>query len=199
MIADYTVQYYEDHAQQFFDNNVNIDMSNVYEKFEKYLKPNDYILDVGCGSGRDSKYFLSKCYKVDPIDRSEKIAKIASRLIGKKVRVTNFLQLDETETYDAIWASASLVHISSFTLPYAFDVMTKALKKNGVLYCSFKYGTFEGIRNGRYFTFLNEQTFNKVIEENEWLKVDQIWITKDNRKDRQNEKWLNIILRKMEK
>lgn len=38
--------------------------------------------------------------------------------------------------------------------------MVRALKNNGIIYTSFKYGTFEGERNGRYFTDMNEEKFN---------------------------------------
>ena len=74
--------------------------------------------------------------------------------------------------------------------------MTAALKKNGVIYTSFKYGTFEGERNRRYFTDFTEETFAEFIKGITGLAVEKMWITDDVRPGRGEEKWLNMILRK---
>ena len=60
------------------------------------------------------------------------------------------------------------------------------------MYCSFKYGDFEGIRQGRFFIDLNEDTF-KIYIKNTLFSINEILITNDVRPDRK-EKWLNVIL-----
>ena len=109
-----------------------------------------------------------------------------------------FQELDETEKYDGIFACASILHVKSPDLP---DIMTRlhnALKKNGILYVSFKYGTFEGERNGRYFTDMTEEKFDALLKEvPPFIKVQET-ITEDVRPGRSNEKWLNVFLRKPE-
>ena len=77
-----------------------------------------------------------------------------------------------------------------------FQKMEKALKKDGILYVSFKYGTFEGERNGRYFTDMTEDTLKELTEKIPNLVQEEQWITSDVRPGREDEKWLNIILRK---
>ena len=62
------------------------------------------------------------------------------------------------------------------------------------MYCSFKYGSFEGERNGRFFTDLNEEILNDLIN-NTGFKVLETSISLDVRVDR-NDKWLNVILSK---
>ena len=62
------------------------------------------------------------------------------------------------------------------------------------MYCSFKYGEFEGERNGRFFTDLNEESLNELIN-NTGFKVLETSISLDVRVDR-NEKWLNVVLSK---
>ncbi len=77
--------------------------------------------------------------------------------------------------------------------------MLNAVKNNGGIYTSFKYGDFEGERNGRYFTDFTEESFKEYIEyiENiENIPVEEIWITGDVRPGRGEERWLNLILRK---
>ncbi len=49
-----TIQYYEKHAKEYTEKTINTNMTKTYNMFEKYLKPNDHILDLGCGSGMQS-------------------------------------------------------------------------------------------------------------------------------------------------
>ena len=74
--------------------------------------------------------------------------------------------------------------------------MCIALKSAGVIYSSFKYGDFEGERNGRYFTDFTEDTFRDFIKDIPELTIEDHWITSDVRPGRGNEKWLNLIIRK---
>ena len=64
MSSNSSVDYYNSHAEAFIDSSINADVSLLYNEFEKLLKDGSYILDLGCGSGRDSKHFLEKGYKV---------------------------------------------------------------------------------------------------------------------------------------
>ena len=82
-------------------------------------------------------------------------------------------------------------------LKSVFEKMLKALKKGGIIYTSFKDGTFEGERNGRYFTDFTIQDFRKFVSNLEELSIEEYWITNDVRQGRGDEKWLNIILRKI--
>ena len=75
-------------------------------------------------------------------------------------------------------------------------MINTALKKKGIVYTSFKYGEFEGERNGRYFTDFKIETFKEFIQDIGDLKLDEYWITGDVRPGRGEEKWLNIILQK---
>ena len=76
------------------------------------------------------------------------------------------------------------------------EKIVKAAKKNGVIYTSFKYGDFEGERNGRYFTYFTENTFREYIKDIEEADIEELWITPDVRTGREDEKWLNLILRR---
>lgn len=69
------------------------------------------FLTLGCGAGRDTKYFLSRGYQVDAVDGSEQLCRIASEYTEIKVRQMLFQELDEKEKYDGIWACASILHL----------------------------------------------------------------------------------------
>ena len=62
------------------------------------------ILDLGCGTGRDSLAFKNKGYQVDAMDYSEALVKKATELTGIPVRQQSFYELEDVEIYDGIWA-----------------------------------------------------------------------------------------------
>lgn len=152
------------------------------------------ILDFGCGSGRDTKYFLKKGYDVTAMDGSAELCKLASAFSGVDVKEMLFQDLDAINVYDGIWACSSILHLPKKDLSSVFWKMCSALKDNGIIYTSFKYGDFEGKRNGRYFTDFREDTFQEFIKEIPELIVEEQWITSDVRPGRSEEKWLNLIL-----
>jgi hypothetical protein len=133
---------------------------------------------------------------VDAVDGSEELCRIASAYTGIEVRNVFFQDLNEQGKYDGIWACASILHLSKGELIPAMKKMIAALKPQGVIYTSFKYGTFEGERDGRYFTDFTEETFAKFMQGLEGVLVEEQWITSDVRPGRGEEKWLNLILRK---
>ena len=55
-----TIEYYNTNAEKFVHGTVNVDFRETQEGFLKYIPPRGRILDFGCGSGRDAKYFQVK-------------------------------------------------------------------------------------------------------------------------------------------
>ena len=80
---------------------------------------------------------------------------------------------------------------------YLNSKMETVLKRGGIIYASFKYGVFEGERNGRYFTDMTEVSFAELLAGVGGLRLEEQWTTSDVRPGRGEEKWLNIILRKL--
>lgn len=193
---DYTIDYYNQNAKNFIENTQNVDMHLAQDKFLQLLDSQSSILDFGCGSGRDTKYFLEKGYHVTATDGSAELCKLASAFTGIEVKEMLFQELDDINKYDGIWACSSILHLPKKELFPVLRKMCIALKSAGVIYSSFKYGDFEGERNGRYFTDFTEDTFRDFIKDISELTIEDHWITSDVRPGRGNEKWLNLIIRK---
>ena len=191
-----TVSYYDNHADKFYESTVSVEFATMQKQFLAKLKKGSYILDFGCGSGRDTKCFLEHGYQVDAIDGSIELCKMASKYTGIEVKNMFFHELEEVEKYDGIWACSSILHLPLDELADVMRKMAVALKENGITYTSFKYGTFAGERNGRFFTDMTEETFVEFISELKELEVEEQWTTSDVRPGRGEEKWLNLILRK---
>lgn len=142
------------------------------------------------------KYFLDNGYKVDAVDGSKELCRRASEYTGISVKNMMFTELNVKEKYDGIWACSSILHLTKDELENVMNKMTAALKLNGIIYASFKYGNFSGERNGRYFTDMTEETFEELIKKIDGITLEEQWITSDVRVGRGEEKWLNVLLRR---
>ena len=191
-----TIDYYNENAKKFIDGTVAVDFKHIQDIFLELLPEHAVILDFGCGSGRDTKYFLEQGCMVDAMDGSLELCKAASEYTGINVKHMLFQELNEKEKYDGIWACASILHVKREELPEIIRKMSLAAKANGIIYLSFKYGDFEGERNGRYFTDMTEESMAKLLVDFPEFTVEKQWITGDVRAGRGDERWLNMILRK---
>lgn len=191
-----TLNYYNENAEEFTASTINVDFTIVQDKFLNKLSSSSSILDFGCGAGRDTKYFLEKGYMVEAIDGSEELCKLASEYTGIEVKHMLFHELHDIEKYDGIWACSSILHLPYEELVEVMKKMKVALKDTGTIYTSFKYGSFEGDRNGRYFIDMTEESLEKLLQDVGGLDVEEMWVTSDVRPGRGEEKWLNLFLRK---
>ena len=190
-----TIAYYNQNAASFIQGTVSVDFQTTQDKFLNAL-PGKRVLDFGCGSGRDTKYFLGNGLAVTAMDGSEELCKYASAYTGIPVKNMIFQDLDEMNQYDGIWACSSILHLPKQELKAVLVKMADALKEQGIIYTSFKYGDFEGERNGRYFTDFTEDAFRDFIADIAEIQIEEAWITGDVRQGRNEEKWLNLIMRK---
>ncbi|MGO2291717.1 MAG: class I SAM-dependent methyltransferase [Pseudoalteromonas sp.] len=193
-----TLSYYNQNAQSFSDSTLNVDMSALYAEFLPHVAQHGRILDAGCGSARDAAYFKQQGFTVSAFDASAELAKLASNYLQQPVQVNTFQQLDCSNHYDGIWCCASLLHVPKAELPQVFLNLQHALKPNGVLYVSFKYGTQERVHNGREFTDLNEAGLTALITQHTEFKIIKQWQSVDQRPGRESEVWLNALLTRSE-
>lgn len=189
-----TIDYYDKNASTYADSTIHTDMGVSRERFLALLKPGARILDFGCGSGRDTNYFLEQGFDVCAADGSEQMCRVASANTGIAVKHMYFLQLDDREMYDGIWACASILHLKRDELPEMLQKIRNALRPDGVFYTSFKYGAFEGERDGRYFTYLTEETLSELMRTVNGFRVTQQWISDDALPKQRHERWLNVLM-----
>lgn len=194
--ADKTLEFYNLHATDFASSTAHVDFHEVQDRFITYLSNGARILDFGCGAGRDARYFAEKGFDVTAVDGSEELCKVASQLTGLPVRNMLFIELEDIEAYDGIWACASILHLQRGELRDVFAKMARAVKAQGYLYLSFKYGDFEGYRGERYFTDFTEESFRRFLNPLSGIRIVEQWVSSDVRPGRSDERWLNLILQK---
>ena len=64
------MNYYNINSDVFFQQTYDVDMQSLYQPFLRYLPEKSLILDLGCGSGRDTLAFMQQGYQVEAIDSS---------------------------------------------------------------------------------------------------------------------------------
>jgi len=193
---DNTLSYYEENAKAFYKGTVNVNMATLYAPFLSYMPSYANILDAGCGSGRDTLFFSENGFRVTALDYSPALVKLASKLTGQEVLNLSFQDIEFKDEFDGIWACSSLLHVQKDELHSCISKLSRAMKTNGILYTSFKFGTGEHERNGRHFVDFDEAGFDKFLKTHPELSIIRYWKTFDLRPGRENENWLNLLARK---
>lgn len=143
-------------------------------KFVDALAKGAAVLDLGCGTGRDTLALIEVGLDITAIDGSAAMAREAEKRIGRPVRVQLFEDLNDVNAFDGIWANASLLHVPRAGLPNVLGRVHCALKPGGLLAASFKSGGAEGRdKLGRYYNYLNADELSALLHAaGEWETLD---------------------------
>ena len=195
---DQTVEYYEKNAAAFIESTIDADVSELYRPFEELLTPGCRILDLGCGSGRDSKYFAGKGYDVVALDPSSAMCTQTKTFAHVPVYAMKAEEIQFTNVFDGIWACASLLHVPRNEQENTLKKIAVALKDNGILYASWKYGDQNREVDGRLFTNMTSSLLFDMIKRIPEYTVINMWRTRDVRNENQTQIWLNVLLRRID-
>lgn len=197
-----TISHYRDHATAYADATRDVDMSPVRARFLAHLPPGAWVLDAGCGSGRDAVAFQLAGHSVAAFDASPELARLASEYTGLPVCVADFLSLSETTPlgvppgirFDGIWACASLLHVAVADQAQAWARLWTWLAPGGVVYASYKLGEGERVDDlGRPFTDATEQRLSAWIGHLAGANEIETWVTADQRQG-PSERWMNALV-----
>lgn len=191
-----TLSFYQKNASQYFSETVGLDISSNRARFLNLIPKKGHILDLGCGSGRDSRFFLDNDYRVTPLDASKELATLASDFIGKPVEIISFQELDYFNVFDGIWACASLLHCPKTEMGSILKRITYALKSQGIVYMSFKQGVGERVdEKGRFFNDYIETELVDLLKAHHGLALIDSWV--ENKPLRGGfQAWVNILVKK---
>ena len=113
------------------------------------------ILDLGCGGGRDLASFSQRAFNAVGLDAALELARIARTTSGCPVIVGDILRLPfKDKSFDAVWASASLLHLHRDDIDIALGLIKSALVGGGLFFSSLKMGTGETrTDDSQFFTY----------------------------------------------
>lgn len=198
MITYDTLNYYNENAELYCEQTKVGNVQENYDRFLRTIPDGSYILDFGCGSGRDSKYFIENGYKVRAIDGSTEICKITSKYINQEVECMKFEDLDDVEVYDGIWACSSILHVEKENLPEILNKMLRSLKSGGVIYTSFKLGSGYEIKEGKYYNYITKEEMEDVLKRLsiEAKLIDYFETKPSTKRISPNTIWGNFVIKK---
>lgn len=187
-----TIKYYIDNFKEYVDSTKDIDMTELYIDFLANIKGSD-ILDVGSGSLRDSLYFRDLGFNVSCLDPVVNFYNLA---LENNFEAYNqcITQINLSNQFDGIWACASLLHVDSTLINKAFYKCHKALRNNGVMFCSFKTSESSDVKDNRYFNYLSIDKLKEICITNKFSIIE---IKESSDKLNRGNNWISVIIRKM--
>lgn len=155
---DRTLEWYEREAPRYVQVMAQGAMRSLSEgflaNFLPRLTPGAYVLELGCGGGRDTLAMLQRGFAVDATDGVAAMAAEAQVLTGHPAKVMRFDQLEAVAEYDAVWAHASLHHQPFAGLPEVLTRIARALRPGGWFFANYKLGQGDARDDlGRLYNF----------------------------------------------
>ena len=191
-----TVKYYNKNSREYFEKTRGTDMSELYEAFLPYLPEHGSILDAGCGSGRDLKFFREHGHDAEGIDASEELCQLAAEYSGCKVTCCRMEDFAPDKKYAGIWCCASLLHLEDGAVIEFFRKCQEWLTDGGILFLSVKTGIPTGEdEKGRWFRNFDEGKIRELLVECPSLHLERVFYTED-KTGRRGWKWMNVLIRK---
>ena len=197
-MSELTIAHYDRSAEAYWDGTRDHDVNQNYAALLDAIEgdPPYSILDLGCGPGRDLRYFRSLGHDVVGLDGSAEFVAMARSYAGCEVLQQDFLAMKLPESrFDGIFANASLFHVPSQELPRVLAELSGTLRSRGVLFCSNPRGNNkEGFSGDRYSCFLDHDTWRDYVTAAGFLQVSHYY--RPPGLPRHNQWWLATVWRK---
>ena len=195
---DSTVQHYKMNAESFWEGTKDHDVDQNYAAFQQNLPSTRgmTVLDLGCGPGRDLKYFKSRGHRAIGIDACEDFCEMAREFSSCEVWQQNFCEMDLPENYfDGIFANASLFHVPAVYLKRVLCELNACLKKNGILFSSNPRGSGEYFDGSRYGNYMELDVYEKYLQSSGFEILDHYY--RPPGWPREEQTWLAVVCRKV--
>jgi ubiquinone/menaquinone biosynthesis C-methylase UbiE len=183
-LAD-TITTYEQTAEQYFNTHSDIEeIKYCADYFLKHL-PGKKVLDLGCGPGRDAKYFTEQGLEVVGIDLSKNFLQLAIKNAPKATFMLHDLRnLPFKEaSFDGIWSCASLLHLPKSDVSSTLDNLYRFLKPKGILFVSLQIGIGEKVvekthysQGKKFFAYYTQEEFNQLLQDSGFKILDSFFL-----------------------
>lgn len=198
-----TINSYDKTAVEYYKRVSEFELLPEITEFIETVKTDGEILDLGCGPGHHSKYFSNLGFDVVGIDLSVEMIEIAKEVSEESTfRVMDILDLSfEKDSFDGIWASASLLHVPKKKIKSVLIKLNEILTSQGVLYISLKEGKgselLSDIRYGgvdKFYVYYQLDEIQNILKD---VGFDILEIKlKDKRTSYDTNSWIHVFCKK---
>ena len=198
-IENLTIGHYEDNAESFRIGTKDHDVSQNIAAFLGALPKGKQldILDFGCGPGRDLNVFKQMGHRPTGLDGSKEFCKMTQKLSKFPILHQKFLHLElEDNSFDGVFANASLFHVPSLELSRVLKEIHSALRKGGILFSSNPRGSTEGWQGQRYGHYMEFEESEIYLKQSGFKILDHYY--RPSGKPRELQPWLAIVSQRQE-
>lgn len=187
--------FYREKHREYFERTFNINPSTFLSPLTAKLPPGAFILDVGCGSGRDLLWLKNRSFSVTGFERSTELAELARKSAGCEVLEGDFTAYDfSLIRADAVILIGALVHIPQSDFATALRNIAKALKIDGMMLITVKEGSGTATgADGRIFYLFQNDDLEAIFAS---LSFQLLEFSRDASKTGTGEIWLQYLLQK---
>jgi SAM-dependent methyltransferase len=196
-ISSVTLEHYNSRADDFWEGTKGHDVQQNVDALLRALGPGRHrILDLGCGPGRDLVSLRDAGHEAVGLDGANRFVEMARAYSGCEVLEQDFLGLDlGVETFDGIFANASLFHVPCVELARVLGELAAALRPGGVLFSSNPRGdNQEGWNGARFGAYHDLATWRSYLESAGFAEVEHYY--RPSGRPRSEQPWLASVWRK---
>lgn len=199
-----TISYYKSNAKSLTKRYESADVNKVQELLLEVFPKKSYLLEIGCGSGRDANFMVENNYKLLGIDASKEMideAKMIHPLLKDSLQVLmipNELNFDNN-TFDGVYSIATLMHLEKNDIKIAINKIYDSIKIQGIFLFSVSIqrddiDTYYKDINGRHFTTMNQNDWLNICHSIGFKTIKTL--TTDDGLNRNGIIWLTCVLEK---
>lgn len=167
-----TIKFYDTISTQSFNEWFNNEtLLPALKGFVEKLPPEPLILDLGCGTGGESKRLIDLGASVVGIDLSEKSIEYAkNNVIDAEFIVMDIMDMNfEEGKFNGILDAGSLFHFNKHDQNIVLTKLLKCLKDGSIFLSFYPEGDFEGIQEIEIET-KKYNRYARFLSINEWAE-----------------------------
>jgi len=187
--------FYRENHSKYFERTFNINPSSFLSPLTAKLAPDAFIIDIGCGSGRDLLWLKNRGFPVMGFERSPELAELARKSAGCEVLEGDFISYDFSSIRaDAVVLIGALAHIPHADFETVLRNIAAAIKDNGLMLITVKEGTGSAEDDkGRIFYLFQHENLEEIFAS---LGFQLLEFSRDVSKTGTGEIWLKYLLQK---
>lgn len=166
---------------------------NHLKKFLELTKKGGYVIDLGCGHGRDIKFFEENGLKPVGIDLSDKMIEVAKDKCGSVILKLDMREINKVPwKFDCAWSCGAMYHLGKEDFKDVLLKLFSILKPGGIFFLAIKEGKGESmvLKSSlgviKFYSLFSREEIETMLEDVGFIILETIVEEKEDT-------WINIF------